>query len=147
LSVVTRIYRGPRWCHIAPQRTSAQRSLCRQALATFCPAPRDHPRSPDSGHTLAEPVPPLTHEPARLVGPFHGQYSIFSRWLQPCRNTANGPAHAFRRRDRPHRPKLNGAAYRGPGTASQLHGPCRGLTLSAPVITKFHRRWSYFNSA
>lgn len=100
--------------------------LCGEALAPFGPPPGDHPRAANRRHTLAEAMPPLAHQPARLIGPFHRLRSISGRRLQslcriaiqapiaPCPTVTAGPGHGA---------SIEWAAYRGAAEASQSQPP------------------------
>jgi len=55
--------------HASPIAAAA--ASCRQALATLGAAPGDDGPAAGGRHTVAESMPALAHELARLVGPFH----------------------------------------------------------------------------
>jgi hypothetical protein len=71
LRVVTREV-GPLACvALAMRHPSLPAASSREALATLRAPPCHHPPTACGRHALAETMPALAHEPARLVGPFH----------------------------------------------------------------------------
>ena len=128
-----------------PIRRRRKRSR-RQALAALG-APPGHDRAAARGrHALAEPMPPLAHEPARLIGPFHFSSPSLA---SPCRGCAvarrqRGAAMAqpAERHSRPGR-RSNWRAYRVVGSPSQSEGE---LTSAASTASILGNPWQTINS-
>src|SRR5262245_53917975 len=70
------------------------RISCREALAALGTAPGHDPAATGRGHALAETMPALAHELARLIGPFHVGSPLTSKPLQGKRLEIEGLGRA-----------------------------------------------------
>ena len=135
----------------ARQRGPDQRSGG-QALAAARPAGGDHLAAADRRHARAEPMPPLAHEPARLIGTLHGSNldwesgklaAIYGR-PPPMSNRAAGRGHRLvtQRLNRRQQPARGLGSRARPALHSRplcavaplllaCHGPARGAALWA----------------